>query len=145
MEPYSKPLPKPTRIDKPYWEGLSRHELLVQRCDDCRVFQWYPREMCSNCTSFSLSWTPVSPDGTLYSFTTQHHSTGFKFDKDLPYTVALVQPSGVPGLGLGGLFDNAEADPVRIGMPVEGVFVNATSEVTFLHFRPARNDPERKS
>jgi uncharacterized OB-fold protein len=141
-ESYNKPLPRPTPTDQAYWDGLKRHEVLVQRCDACGSLQWYPRQLCSACTSFALSWTPVEPKGTIYSFTTQHHKTGSKFDHELPYSVAVVALDVSPEIKLVGRIDNVDVEDVRIGMDVRGVFVDATEDVTFLHFEPVGEDNE---
>lgn len=72
----------------PFWEAASRHELIMQRCDDCGHYQFYPRPFCLGCDSTRVSWTPVSGKGHVYSQTTVH----IKVLPDLlpPYTVVLV-------------------------------------------------------
>jgi hypothetical protein len=30
---WNKPLPHPTEISAPYWEGLKAHEVRIQQCD----------------------------------------------------------------------------------------------------------------
>ncbi len=133
---YRKPLPKPTETDQPYWDGLKRHQVLIQKCDDCGSYLWYPRQMCSNCTSFALTWTEVDPTGTIYSFTTQHHGTGSKFDSELPYSVAVVELDAHPDVKLVGPVNNVTPEQIHIGQRVRGTFLDATDEVTFLHFEP---------
>jgi uncharacterized OB-fold protein len=136
MTGYDKPLPRPTGIDHAYWDGLKAHELRVQRCDECGVLQWYPREMCSACSSFALSWTTVDPRGTVYSYTTQHHPTGSKFDGEIPYTVAVVQLEEAPEINLVGRLVGVPPDQVAVGMPVTAEYVDATEDFTLLLFHP---------
>ena len=133
---YRKPLPKPTETDQPHWDGLKRHQVLVQKCDDCGSFLWYPRQMCSNCMSFALTWTEVDPTGTIYSLTTQHHGTGSKFDAELPYSVAVVELDAHPDVKLVGPVNNVTPEEIHIGQRVRGTFLDATDDVTFLHFEP---------
>ena len=37
-----KPAPIPDQASAFFWEGAARGELLVQRCEDCRAFQYPP-------------------------------------------------------------------------------------------------------
>ena len=32
-----------------WWEALRRHELVIQRCDDCGAWRWPPRAICGEC------------------------------------------------------------------------------------------------
>jgi uncharacterized OB-fold protein len=137
MDGYDKPLPRPTPVDQPYWDGLKTHRMLVQQCDDCGTRQWYPREMCSACSSFSLSWAAVEPEGEVYTFTTQHHPTGSKFDADIPYTVVVVRLDEAPEINLVGRLVGTETAAVRIGMKVAGAYLDATEDFSLLLFRPA--------
>ena len=86
--------------------------------------------------SFALSWTKVDPTGTIYSFTTQHHATGSKFDAELPYSVAVVKLDAAPDVKLVGPVNNVTPEEIHIGQRVRGTFLDATPEVTFLHFEP---------
>jgi uncharacterized protein len=136
---YAKPLPRPTPQDSFHWEGLKRHECLVQQCTRCGELQWYPRDMCSRCGSFDLTHKEVEPTGTVFTYTTQHHGTGSKFDSEVPYTVAVVELTAHPGIRLVGRLELG-AEDVHVGLPVVGSYLDATEEVTFLLFRSA--EPE---
>jgi uncharacterized OB-fold protein len=80
-----------------------------------------------------LDFQPVEPVGTVYTFTTQHHSTGSKFDGDLPFATVVVALRDIPNVRVVGLFDG-EALHVKVGMPVTGRYLDATSEVSLLQF-----------
>ncbi|HVW35141.1 MAG TPA: OB-fold domain-containing protein [Acidimicrobiia bacterium] len=128
-------LPRPTELDQPHWDGLKRHELLVQRCATCGGYVWYPSEVCPGCRDTTLEWTAVEPAGTVYSFTVQHQRTGSRFDGELPYVSAVVQLRDAPEITMGARLIDVEPDAVRIGLPVTGDFLD-TPEVTVLRFRP---------
>ena len=49
MSEWKRPLPTITGESLPYWEACQRGELLIQRCDECREYQFYPRGICANC------------------------------------------------------------------------------------------------
>ena len=40
---YDKPLPNPTALSAPFWEGTKRRELLVQKCTACGALRWTPQ------------------------------------------------------------------------------------------------------
>jgi uncharacterized OB-fold protein len=65
MSTYAKPLPKPSPISRPFWEAAKRHELLLQRCEKCRRFIYYPRPLCPNCMSDKLEWQRCSGLGKV--------------------------------------------------------------------------------
>ena len=53
-----KPLPRVNAINRPFWEGCNRGELVLQQCDDpaCARFVYYPRVCCPYCGGGALSW-----------------------------------------------------------------------------------------
>lgn len=141
---YTKPLPKPTETDKPYWDGLKAHQLLIQFCPSCSTYQWYPRAICSNCRASTLQFRAVQPNGTVFTFTVQHHATGSKFDAELPFATVVVALSEQPHLRVVGLF---VGDPtqIQIGMPVEGHYRDATEDVSLLVFSAAQSQHPRST
>ena len=134
---YNKTLPHPDTLDQPYWDGLRRHQVLVQQCTECGTKQWYPREICKRCHSFNLGWEPVEPVGKVYSFSVQHHRTGSKFDEDLPYAVLVVEIDGAPDVHLTGRLVTDPAEAIEIGTPVVGEFLDVNPDITILNWRLA--------
>ena len=137
--PFAGVLPRPTEVDQPHWDGLKRHELLVQRCTGCSTFVWYPAEVCPSCHELALEWTPVEPAGTVYSFTVQYQRTGSRFDGDIPFVSAVVELRDAPGVTMGALLTGVDSDALRIGIAVVGEWVDANDEITVLRFRPEDN------
>lgn len=85
-------LPKPL-IDnesKPFWDGLNRHELWIQKCEDCEKYIFYPRLLCPHCFSSQVGWVQASGQGTIYSYTVVHRGMG-PFADQTPYVVAIVE------------------------------------------------------
>ena len=85
-------LPKPL-IDnesKPFWDGLNRHELWMQKCEDCEKYIFYPRLLCPHCFSSQVGWVQASGQGTIYSYTVVHRGMG-PFADQTPYVVAIVE------------------------------------------------------
>jgi len=140
MPDYTGPLPVPTPETKPYWDALRRHELTLPFCRACAAFFFYPRAACPRCLSPDIDWKPVSGRGTLHTFTVvQRAQKGFPLSP--PYVLAIVELAEGPRMmtNLVGI----EPDPaqLRIGMPVEVTFVDATPEIALPHFKPAGAAP----
>ncbi len=133
--PPSRPLPEITLLDEPFWEGTKAHELRLQRCDDCSAYRFTPKEVCPDCASMNATWTAVSGQGTVYSYSAVHRGPGPAFQGDSPYVVVLVQLAEGPRV-LSHLVDCAP-EQVSIGMPVTVTFEDASDEVAFYNFRPA--------
>jgi hypothetical protein len=72
-----KGLPSPVAendgVDKPYWDGTRRGELMVQRCTKCDTFRWGPEWICHSCLSFDSDWQKVSGKGRIYSWERPWH------------------------------------------------------------------------
>jgi len=126
--PYLKPLPEISDLNRPFWEGLQRHELRVPRCADCGDFNWVPYPACRSCLSENQRWTVVSGDATVFSFTVVHRGPG-AFDADVPYVLALGQlveqprPCNVLANLVG-----VDPEAVRIGMPIRLGYVEIPDE-----------------
>jgi uncharacterized OB-fold protein len=133
MSEYIKPLPKPTPTSRPFWEAAKRHELVLQRCDACARFIYYPRPRCPHCFADHLSWRRVSGRGKVYSFTIVRRASSRAF-ADGPYVLAIVElEEGVR------MTTNIVAPPetVQVGMPVQAFFDDVTPEHTLVKFKPA--------
>jgi len=86
----ARPLPSPTDITRPYWEGAAQGILRLQRCSACGIFQFYPRGFCNACLSDAIEWVASEGKGTIYSFTVNHRGPSPYFKGRTPYVVALV-------------------------------------------------------
>jgi uncharacterized protein len=76
-------------LSAPFWDAAARHEFVLQRCNSCGHYQFYPRPFCLECESDDVSWVAASGTGTVYSQTTVHLQVAPEFQP--PYTVALVE------------------------------------------------------
>ena len=128
-----KPLPRPSSLTGPFWEGTKQGVLLLQRCTRCHNFIWTPQLACPQCLSDALEWTEVSGHGTIYSYTVVHRAATPAFKA--PYTIAIVELAEGPRI----LTDLIDLNPqdVRIGMEVQVDFEDV-GEVALYHFRPRR-------
>lgn len=138
MAEYRKPLPDPIAETQPYWDGCKRHELLIQKCDQCGKFQFYPRSFCTNreCQSTSLTFQKVSGKGSIYTYSINYRPAP-GFNGETPYVVALVELEGTGGVRMMTNVINVDPQQVKVNMPVEVVFDDVTEEITLPKFRPA--------
>jgi uncharacterized OB-fold protein len=118
-ESMAKPVPQPTEDSRPYWEGLARGELLVQRCRDCGKLRHYPRPVCDGCWSMAHEWVALSGRGAVHSWTVCHHPFHIGFKAQSPYVLVTVElEEGVRALGQW----RGEAAALRLGLPVRAGF-----------------------
>ncbi|MCZ6708765.1 MAG: OB-fold domain-containing protein [Gammaproteobacteria bacterium] len=126
-----QPAAAPDGLDAPYWQGLRDEQLLIQRCDACRRWQWGPEWLCHRCHNFELSFESVSLQGVIYSFERVWHPVHPALKEQGPYLVVLVE---LP-----------QADDVRVvgnllGDPEQSVAIGAKVDAVFEHHRDV-DDP----
>lgn len=90
--PEGLPSPKAPRdgLGKEFWEATRRHELVVQRCERCRAFQWGPEWLCHKCHATEMGWQRVSGRGRLYSWVRSWNPVHPALRDACPYLVAVV-------------------------------------------------------
>lgn len=116
------PVPEPDGLSAPYWEGLRRGELLVQRCNACGAWQWGPEWICHRCYTFDVGWVPIEGRGRIYSWTRSFHPVHPVLKEHPPYLIVVVE---LPGAGNIRMLGNLLGDPhktVQIGAEVTAVF-----------------------
>jgi uncharacterized OB-fold protein len=131
----ARPVPHPTSVSRPYWEACARHELTVQRCDDCSRYVFVPQPFCRYCLSPRLSWVPSTGRGTLYSYTIVWRPQTPAFP--VPYVVGIVRLDE----GYDMLSNVVECEPreVRTGMALELAWDDVEPGVSLPVFRPRTN------
>ena len=135
--------PDVTPLDAPFWDALRRHELVVQRCDECGQRRFVPSERCHRCASPSATWTPVSGGATVYTYSVVHRAPTPAYQADAPYAIAYVEL--VEGPRMPTRLVEVDTDAVEIGMPVEVVFEDVDDGLTLYRFRPKAPTQEETS
>jgi uncharacterized OB-fold protein len=79
-----------TRLSRPYWEGLHRGELVLQRCSSCARWQHYPRRLCRSCWGPSLEFLPTGGRGRLLASALSHRTPKPALRDRLPIALGLV-------------------------------------------------------
>jgi uncharacterized OB-fold protein len=124
-----RPLPSPTPLSRPHWEGARAGVLRVQRCGDCGAYVFIPQPICTACRSDALRWSDSRGHGSVYSFTIVHRAPHPSFAT--PYVVAIVRlDEGFEMLA------NLECEPahVSIGMRVRVAFRSLSTEISLPYF-----------
>jgi uncharacterized OB-fold protein len=127
------PLPFPSVISRPYWEGCARGELLFQRCRDCDRITHTPAVMCAHCTSRNLEWERSEGTGAVYSWTTVWRPQTPAFT--VPYTAIIVDVD--EGWQMLSNLVGCEHDAVDVGLRVEVEFHRLNDEITLPYWHPA--------
>lgn len=130
---YQGPLPAVTNLNRPHWDGLLEHRLLVPRCEGCGYVWLPPGPWCPSCWSRQISWQELSGQGTVSSwvrFHQQYYRTG---PFEVPYAVAEVTLQEGPRL-YGQLVDGVEP---TVGLAVQVAYQDVSADLTLVRFRPA--------
>jgi len=133
---WNKPLPHPTTISEPYWEGLKAHEVRLQQCDKGH-WLFFPRTHCPTCGSRQLSWRAVSGEGTLYSFTVARVPTLPEFTDEMPQLLAVVELQ--ESVHINTTMVGVEPSQLQIGQRVRPVFDERPGSVTLLRYTPVES------
>lgn len=139
------PMPEPTTVTRPFWEGLRAHRVQLQQCRDCGRWVWYPRARCPHCAGGDLEWRTVSGAGVLYSYCITEVPTAPAFAEDLPQRLAIVELD--EGVRLTTTLTRTDdAHPPAVGMRVLPHF-DDSGAWTLLRFAlvPDAANPERGS
>ena len=129
------PLPRPTALSRPHWDGCREGVLRVQRCDACGSYEFIPQAVCTKCQADELGWGESSGRGSVYSHTTVHRPPRPEFDA--PYVVAIVELE--EGWHMLTNLVDCRPEEVAIGLPVEVDFRAVSDEITLPCFRLRRS------
>ncbi|MFD3308080.1 bifunctional MaoC family dehydratase N-terminal/OB-fold nucleic acid binding domain-containing protein [Streptomyces sp. NPDC058694] len=131
VSPPKRPRPVVNRDNAGFWEGVSRHRLLIQRCDGCGTlrFPWLPG--CNACGCPDWDTVEAGGEGTVYSYVVMHHPPFPAFDP--PYAVGLIELA--EGVRMISNVVGVPHDRVRIGMPVRLEFEQVDEELELPVFR----------
>ena len=135
---YLKPLPNPTPMNAPFWEGLRAREFRVPRCKKCGDFNWIPYPACRTCLSEEQEWVVASGDASVWSYSVVHRGPG-AFGEEVPYVVVLAKLAEEPRpcIVTASLVD-CVPETVKVGMPLTVVYEDIPEEdITMYRFTPS--------
>lgn len=135
----NKPMPMPTAISAPFWDGLKEGRLTIPHCKSCGHWIFFPRRHCDKCWSQDLEWKEVKGAGTLYTYTLTRVPTLPDFADEMPQKLAVVELD--EGVRINTTLVGMDESEIKVGMRVKPVFDTAHSDGTvLLRFTAADND-----
>lgn len=135
----NKPMPVPTEISAPFWNGLKEGRLTIPHCKACGHWIFFPRRHCDRCWSHELEWKEVTGSGTLYTYTLTRVPTLPDFADEMPQKMAVVELD--EGVRLNTTLVGVDEGEIRVGMRVKPVFDTVKADGTaLLRFTAADKD-----
>lgn len=122
----NKPMPAATEISAPFWEGLKAERLLIQQCNACDHWVFYPRRHCPSCLAHDLTWRDVSGGATLYSFTVARIATLPDFADEMPQKLAVVELD--EGVRINTTLVGLDESEIKVGMRLQPVFAQVDEQ-----------------
>ncbi|WP_374482498.1 OB-fold domain-containing protein [Zoogloea sp.] len=126
----NKPMPVPTEISAPFWDGLKAGRLSLQRCNSCGHWIFFPRRHCDKCWSHDVEWREVAGTGTLYTYTLTRIPTLPDFADEMPQKMAVVELD--EGVRINTTLVGLAEDEIAVGMRVKPVFDKVKPDGTTL-------------
>lgn len=128
-------------LNKRYYRGLLRRELLMNHCAACGRWHTPLRPVCPGCWSARVTPRPVSGCGTVYLLTFLHQgppARGVDYAGGFP--LAAIELAEQPGLRVQATVVDCARDRLRIGLPVELTWIDRDG-APWPAFRPVREQP----
>ena len=126
---YNKPVPTPSPLTLPFWEGAREGKLMLPRCMSCNRVHWYPRHMCPHCHSNQIDWIEGSGEGRIATFAVQHRSFGPWAD-EIPYVTAYIDLNeGDRMLTVLRGVDGKQPESIQVGAKVRVEFEEANEHM----------------
>jgi uncharacterized protein len=110
-------LPPLTELNRAFWTGGARGELLVLHCQRCGHWVHPPASPCPVCGGDGLIPECTSGKGTVFTYTVNWHP--FNPEVPVPIVIAIVELPEREGLRLTTNIVGCGPEDVRIGLPVE--------------------------
>lgn len=126
---YDKPIPKPSPLTQPFWDGAREGRLMLPRCTSCNRVHWYPRHICPHCHATEIEWIEGSGEGRIHTFAVQHRAFG-GWAREVPFVTAYVDLNEGDRMAtvLRGV-DAEHPETIRIGARVRVEFEAASDDV----------------
>lgn len=130
-----------------YWDAVAERRFVIQQCKTCTRYQYYPRSVCTSCSSLDLEFVPASGRGTIYSYTVSRRPAHPDLADRVPYVVGLVDLAEGPRMLVNIVASGPE--DVRIGAEATVTFLEMADGVVLPAFevagspRTAMNEEEK--
>jgi uncharacterized OB-fold protein len=136
-----RPRPVADPLSEPFWEGVTRHELVIQRCRVCGDYVHPPAPECVSCRASNFTFEAVSGRGTIFERAIVEGPIVVGFEADVPYACIFVELDEQRGLLIAGNLVDDGPEEARIGRGVEVVFRDDSDGFTLPMFKLLGNSP----
>ncbi len=133
MSELPTPSIQPNLDTQAFWAATKEGRLRLPRCDRCGLVIWYPRPICPDCHSSSLTEVDCAGTGEVYSFTIVRKAGG-AWAEHTPFVVAFVEIDEGPRIATN--IVDVDPETVAIGTRVEVAFDDAGDLGAVPRFRP---------
>jgi uncharacterized OB-fold protein len=137
-----RPRPVPDDLTQPFWDGVARHELVLQRCRTCGFYVHPPYPECTQCRESDLAFEAVSGRGTIFERSIVESPVVVGFEDAVPYACLFVELDEQPGLLVAGNLVDAAPEEAQIGRRVDVVFRDEPDGFTLPMFTLIDERPE---
>ena len=132
---YNKPIPTPSALTQPFWDGAKEGKLMLPCCNNCNRVHWYPRHICPFCHETDIQWIEGSGEGTLYTFAVQHRAFG-GWSGEVPFITAYIDlKEGDRMLTVLRGVDPNDPGAIQIGTKVKVEFEQANDTMAIPYWR----------
>jgi uncharacterized OB-fold protein len=134
------PKPIPDELSAPFWDGVRRGRLMIQRCGDCRRYCYPPVARCTACLSERVLFEQVSGRGRVYCYSETVSGVRHPYFAAIaPYLVGLVELEEQQGLLMCTNFPGATLEELSVDAEVAVEFQEIASRAAIIpQFRLAR-------
>ena len=130
-----RPGVRPDPDSAPFWDGCQRRELLGQRCGQCGLWRWPPREYCPSCHAADPVWERLSGDGTIVGVVVTRRVLDPAFAEQTPLAIVHVRLDGTDGaMVLTSNLLQGQWPQAEVGKRVSVRFVRVRSDLILPHF-----------
>ena len=133
MDVVTKPLPRITPDNQPFWDACRRHEFLLPWCTHCHRAYLPPSPLCPYCFEDQVQWQHASGRGVIASYVIVHQRWFPSFADDLPYNVVQVELEEGPRLT--STVIGLSYDALHVGLPVHVEFDEVATGFVLPKFR----------
>ena len=130
-----RPRPLPDELSRPFWDGIARRQLVIQRCRPCGNYVHPPYPECTECRVSDLGFEAVSGRGRIFQRVIVESPVVVGFEADVPYACLLVELEEQADLLVAGNLVGADPREAVIGRRVELVFRQEADGFTLPAFR----------
>ncbi len=114
------PIITQTKVSE-FAERLKENKIMGTKCKKCGQIYYPPRWACAKCLTEENEWVELSGEGKLATFTTLNVG-GTKFEKDIPYTVGIIELKEDQNIKImGWISNNIDRENLEVGMDLKAV------------------------